>query len=139
MNKGLLEGCILKIISEKSAYGYLIITLLTEAGFVNMKESTIYPLLVRLEKKNLISSYYEPSSIGPARKYYCITPEGTEYLKEFTDAFLETEQSVLSILKGRNSYGKEYKICDLCIVRSLSCCVDGMPVAFRAKWWLGAV
>lgn len=104
MNKGLLEGCILKIISEKSAYGYLIITLLTEAGFVNMKESTIYPLLVRLEKKNLISSYYEPSSIGPARKYYCITPEGTEYLKEFTDAFLETEQSVLSILKGRNSY-----------------------------------
>lgn len=104
MNKGLLEGCILKIISEQNVYGYLILTLLTEAGFVNMKESTIYPLLVRLEKKKLISSYYEPSSIGPARKYYSITPEGTEYLKEFTAAFLETEQAVLFILERRISY-----------------------------------
>ena len=104
MNKGLLEGCILKIISEMSTYGYHIITLLTEAGFQNMKESTIYPLLVRLEKKKLISSYYEPSSIGPSRKYYRITPEGTEYLNGFITAFSETEQSVHFILEGRNSH-----------------------------------
>lgn len=104
MNKGLLEGCILKIISEMSTYGYHIITLLTEAGFQNMKESTIYPLLVRLEKKGLISSYYEPSSIGPSRKYYRITPEGVEYLNGFITAFSEIEQSVHFILEGRNSH-----------------------------------
>ena len=53
MNKGLLEGCILKILSTQNTYGYNIILFLTEAGFSTIKESTIYPLLVRLEKKDI--------------------------------------------------------------------------------------
>lgn len=57
LNKGILEGCILKIISLKSTYGYDILTHLTKVGFSNIKENTIYPLLVRLEKKGYITSY----------------------------------------------------------------------------------
>jgi len=99
MNKGLLEGCILKIISLKCTYGYDILTVLVKAGFSNIKESTVYPLLVRLEKKGYISSFYEPSSIGPARKYYEITKNGSDYLNEFMIAWNETEDFVNSVLR----------------------------------------
>lgn len=99
MNKGILEGCILKILSNKSTYGYQILVFLTEAGFSTVKESTIYPLLVRLEKKEYITSYYEPSSIGPSRKYFRITQSGLQYLNDFIIAWKETEQFVNFILE----------------------------------------
>ena len=101
INKGLLEGCILKIISETSTYGYDIVNHLTTAGFLNVKESTIYPLLIRLEKKKLISSHYEPSSLGPIRKYYYITQEGIDYLSEFISIWKETEKFVNYVLEWR--------------------------------------
>lgn len=99
MNKGLLEGCILKIIAKRSTYGYDILSHLTEAGFSNLKENTIYPLLIRLDKKKYITSFYEPSAIGPARKYYSITEEGVQYLNEFIDAWKETEHFVNYVLE----------------------------------------
>lgn len=49
--KGTLEGCILQILSETVTYGYEIVTTLTEFGFEDVKEGSIYPLLVRLEKE----------------------------------------------------------------------------------------
>ena len=104
LNKGLLEGCILKVIAQKSTYGYNIISILTEAGFSNIKESTLYPLLVRLEKKELITSFYEPSALGPARKYYQVTPGGTDYLNEFITAWKETQSFVDEILEWRSDY-----------------------------------
>lgn len=51
MMRGTLEGCILKIISVETTYGYEIVMKLQDFGFEDMKEGTIYPLLVRLEKK----------------------------------------------------------------------------------------
>ncbi len=51
MTRGTLEGCILKIISVETTYGYEIVTKLQDFGFEDMKEGTIYPILVRLEKK----------------------------------------------------------------------------------------
>ena len=56
--KGTLEGCILQILSETVTYGYEIVTTLTEFGFEDVKEGSIYPLLVRLEKKGMISQNY---------------------------------------------------------------------------------
>ena len=53
--KGTLEGCILQILSETVTYGYEIVTTLEEFGFEDVKEGSIYPLLVRLEKKGMIS------------------------------------------------------------------------------------
>ena len=63
MMRGTLEGCILKIISVETTYGYEIVTKLQDFGFEDMKEGTIYPILVRLEKKNMISSI-PPFSLG---------------------------------------------------------------------------
>lgn len=62
--KGTLEGCILQILSETVTYGYEIVTTLTEFGFEDVKEGSIYPLLVRLEKKGMISSELRPSPLA---------------------------------------------------------------------------
>ena len=61
--KGTLEGCILQILSETVTYGYEIVTTLEEFGFEDVKEGSIYPLLVRLEKKGMISSELRPSPL----------------------------------------------------------------------------
>ena len=81
--RGTLEGCILKILSDQTTYGYEIVANLQDYGFEDVKEGTIYPLLVRLEKKGIISSEFRPSPLVPSRKYYTITECGAQYLEEF--------------------------------------------------------
>ena len=66
--KGTLEGCILLIIGRETTYGYEIMERLSQYGFCGIREGTIYPLLVRLEKKNLITSEYRVSPLGPSIK-----------------------------------------------------------------------
>lgn len=81
--RGTLEGCILKIISLEVTYGYEIMIKLKSYGFDEIQEGTIYPLLVRLEKKELIYAEFRPSPLGPSRKYYSITKDGLEMLNSF--------------------------------------------------------
>ncbi|MDO4275955.1 MAG: PadR family transcriptional regulator [Eubacteriales bacterium] len=97
--KGILEGCILKIIEQRETYGYEIVTNLQENGFADVREGTLYPLLLRLEKKELITATYKPSPLGPSRKYYTLTPQGTAYLQEFQTEFQEICTSVKRIFK----------------------------------------
>ena len=68
--KGVLESCILKIIDKHETYGYEIVSTLSEYGFEDVKEGTLYPILLRLEKKNLIQGIFKESPLGPKRKYY---------------------------------------------------------------------
>lgn len=97
--KGILEGCILKIIDQSETYGYEIVVKLQENGFQGVKEGTLYPLLLRLEKKGLIAATYKPSPLGPSRKYYSLTEEGQSYLKHFCTSWHEVCQSVDHIFK----------------------------------------
>ena len=83
MLKGILEGCILKVISSKETYGYEISQQLQKYGFSDISEGTIYPLLLRLEKNNLITAKYRESALGPKRKYFSITPAGDKELEAF--------------------------------------------------------
>lgn len=83
--RGTLEGCILKIISLKLTYGYEIMEKLRSLGFEEVKEGTIYPLLVRLESKSYITSEFRSSPLGPNRKYYSITSQGSNYLHDFEE------------------------------------------------------
>ena len=82
--KGVLEGCVLKVIAKGETYGYAILSVLEEAGFENLMEGTLYPVLTRLEKKGLISCRKAKSPFGPMRKYYSITQKGENILKNFT-------------------------------------------------------
>lgn len=100
LRKGTLEGCILKIISREAAYGYAIATTLRESGFAGLTEGTLYPLLLRLERKGLIRAEYRAGHGGPSRKYYTLTPDGQQYLEEFMTAWRETAASIDTILRG---------------------------------------
>jgi len=81
--KGILEGCVLLIISEKETYGYEMVNNLRESGFKDIIGGTVYPLLQKLEKQGYLSSVMKPSPDGPNRKYYSITPTGIEHYSEF--------------------------------------------------------
>ena len=97
--RGTLEGCILKFLSEETTYGYELVEWLEQNGFQDIKEGTIYPLLVRLEKKGIIRSEFRPSPLGPSRKYYSLTPDGFKYLQEFTENWKQIEASVNQIFR----------------------------------------
>lgn len=96
--RGTLEGCILKIISINETYGYEIMESLIKYGFSEISEGTIYPLLIRLEKKGLITSTFKPSPLGPKRKYYLITKDGENMLASFKEYWKEVSISVDFIL-----------------------------------------
>ena len=100
LRKGALEGCILQIIARAPAYGYAIAALLRQSGFAGLTEGTLYPLLLRLERKGLIRAEYRASPSGPSRKYYLLTPVGKTYLAQFIDAWRETSAGVETILNG---------------------------------------
>jgi len=96
--RGTLEGCILKVISTEVTYGYEIVEKLKSYGFQDVSEGTIYPLLVRLEKKTLISSEFRPSPLGPNRKYYFVTEEGLSMLHSFVEYWSNISKAVDRIL-----------------------------------------
>jgi PadR family transcriptional regulator, regulatory protein PadR len=83
MLKGVLEGCVLEIISRQPTYGYDITQQLRERGFVDVVEGTVYTILVRLEKNELVSIEKKPSEVGPPRKFYSLTDAGRQELIVF--------------------------------------------------------
>ena len=99
--KGLLEGCILKIISKNETYGYEICEKLTQYGFKEITEGSVYPILIRLEKKQLIYSVMKPSPLGPMRKYYFLTEEGTTELEDFIDTWKEIKGNIENVLEDK--------------------------------------
>lgn len=83
MLKGVLEGCVLEIISRKETYGYEITRRLNALGFTDVVEGTVYTILLRLEKNRLVDIEKKPSDMGPPRKLYALNDAGREELKRF--------------------------------------------------------
>ncbi len=83
MLKGVLEGCVLEIISRDTTYGYEITQQLRAQGFTDVVEGTVYTILVRLEKNDLVSTEKRPSEVGPPRKFYSLTKAGENELALF--------------------------------------------------------
>ncbi len=83
MLKGILEGCILEIISRKETYGYEITRMLNELGFSDVVEGTVYTILVRFEKNQLVNITKKPSEKGPPRKFYLLNDAGYKELHLF--------------------------------------------------------
>jgi PadR family transcriptional regulator PadR len=93
MRKGILEYCILSILSRNSCYASDIIKELKEAKLI-VVEGTLYPLLTRQKNAGLLSYRWEESQQGPPRKYYELTPDGCEYLKGLDNSWDELVESV---------------------------------------------
>ncbi|PFO07467.1 PadR family transcriptional regulator [Bacillus sp. AFS076308] len=83
MLKGVLEGCVLEIISRGETYGYEITQQLRELGFIDVVEGTVYTITMRLEKNNLVDIEKKPSTMGPPRKFYTLNAAGQEQLEIF--------------------------------------------------------
>jgi PadR family transcriptional regulator, regulatory protein PadR len=83
MLKGVLEGCVMEIISRQPTYGYDITQQLHKLGFEDVVEGTVYTILVRLEKNKLVSSERKPSAVGPPRKFFALSPSGHDELRQF--------------------------------------------------------
>lgn len=98
--KGLLEGCILEIINKKETYGYEICETLIGYGFEEITEGSVYPILIRLEKKLLIYSEMKESPYGPMRKYYYITKLGGIELMEFINSWNEIKRNIDNVFGG---------------------------------------
>lgn len=83
MLKGVLEGCVLEIISRNDTYGYEITRRLNALGFTDVVEGTVYTILIRLEKNKLVEITKKPSEMGPPRKFFSINDAGREELRKF--------------------------------------------------------
>jgi PadR family transcriptional regulator PadR len=93
MRKGILEYCILSVLSRNSCYASDIIKELKEAEVI-VVEGTLYPLLTRQKNAGLLSYRWEESLQGPPRKYYELTDEGRKYLAELDKSWQELVDSV---------------------------------------------
>ncbi len=93
MRKGVLELCILSILSSGDAYPTEIIDKLKETKLV-VVEGTLYPLLTRLKNTGLLTYRWEESTSGPPRKYYRLTPEGETTLTELQASWQELVDAV---------------------------------------------
>lgn len=83
MLKGALEGAVLQFLDRGPNHGYEIVRGLNEAGFTSVTEGTVYPILLRLQKKDLVDITKVRSELGPPRKVYRLNADGRAALESF--------------------------------------------------------
>ena len=96
MRKGLLEYCILSIISRGEAYASDILETLKKAELL-VVEGTIYPLLTRMKNEGLLSYRWQESTEGPPRKYYTLTENGERLLEQLDAEWQSIYQAINQI------------------------------------------
>ena len=97
MRKGMLEFCVLLLLSKRDSYVSEIISKMKEANLI-VVEGTLYPLLTRLKNDGLLAYRWEESPSGPPRKYYSITSTGRLFLTELHRSWLEISETVNHLL-----------------------------------------
>jgi PadR family transcriptional regulator PadR len=105
LKKSLIEFCILTIISSGDVYASDILSIMKSADLL-IVEGTLYPLLSRLRRENLVSYRWEESESGPPRKYYSLTDIGKGRLKSFSEAWSELNKSLNLLI---NNHAKSNK------------------------------
>jgi PadR family transcriptional regulator PadR len=102
MRKGILEYCILHIISRGEVYASDMLDELTAAKMI-VVEGTLYPLLTRLKNAGLLEYKWVESKSGPPRKYYTLTNDGTDFLNGLTETWNELVSSTSMITEKSNA------------------------------------
>lgn len=100
MRKGILEYCILAILSREDSYAPKIIAELKEAEMI-VVEGTLYPILTRQKNAGLLTYRWEESPQGPPRKYYTLTDKGRDYLASLDQAWDELVGQIRTIRHGK--------------------------------------
>ncbi len=102
MRKGVLELCVLSVISDKEVYTSNILEALKKAELL-VVEGTVYPLLTRLKNDGLLSYRWEESTSGPPRKYYNLTDAGREVLDSLKSNWMQLSDSVNSLINFKST------------------------------------
>lgn len=96
--KGVIELCVLSLLSKRDYYGYEIISHVSET--IEISEGTIYPLLKRLRDDGLVTTHLVESSQGPSRKYYALTDLGKVKTKQSIEEWQSFTHHVNQLLEG---------------------------------------
>ena len=94
MRKGLLELCVLATLKGGRRYGYDIVKRLSAVEGLVMGEGTIYPILSRFKKEELVETTLAVSPEGPARKYYQLTARGRVLLTKMLRSWAEVRDGI---------------------------------------------
>ena len=103
LKRGLLDVCVLAAIKDEESYGYQIIK--DMKPYVELSESTLYPILRRLENANLLNVYTVAHN-GRLRKYYRITPLGLQRIEDFKEEWQEILAIYQFVTRKEDSHGE---------------------------------
>ena len=96
--RGTLEYCVLLMLKNKTRYGYDILQELERYPIISSTESTVYPLLRRLQKEGFLSSSWQESEEGlPPRKYYALTADGEDYVAAMDEEWENLLQAITTL------------------------------------------
>ncbi|MBZ5753132.1 PadR family transcriptional regulator [Metabacillus rhizolycopersici] len=101
--KGVLELCVLVLISKKDQYGYELAQNISKR--IDVAEGTLYPLLRRLTKEDYFTTYLVESTEGPSRKYYKLTERGREYMLELVEEWKQFSCGVNELIGEGTDHG----------------------------------
>lgn len=97
LGAALLDACVLAILMKEDTYGYVLTQQVRE--IMNISESTLYPVLRRLQKEGYLKTYDQPFQ-GRNRRYYKVTEEGKIKFKEYFNEWNDYKSKVDKVLKG---------------------------------------
>lgn len=104
VSAGLLDAMVLSVVQKDDTYGYEITQYLRKA--VDISESTLYPVLRRLQKNELLETY-DKEYMGRNRRYYRVTPKGNNALEEYRQEWQAHKEKVDSILMNEGAAENE--------------------------------
>ena len=96
--KGVLELCVLSLLSERDCYGYDVSEILSR--HIDISDGTVYPILRKLRSEGLVTTYLSEESGGPPRKYYSLTELGKTEFEQARKEWLRFAATVEELLKG---------------------------------------
>jgi PadR family transcriptional regulator PadR len=99
MRKGAVEYCLLALLVERERYGYELVQILSQVEGMLVSEGTVYPILSRLKREQLVATEWRESPAGPPRKYYRLTPAGRAALAGFREQWRVFARAVETFLE----------------------------------------
>ncbi|WP_228990736.1 PadR family transcriptional regulator [Streptomyces sp. DH8] len=98
LRKGVLEYCVLALMRDRPRYGVELLRELEGSGALATSQGTVYPLLSRLRRDDLVTTAWQESPSGPPRRYYALTDGGRAALDEFTRVWPDFRNAVDAFL-----------------------------------------
>jgi len=98
MRKGALEYCVLALLGGREMYGLELVRALAEVDGMVLSEGTLYPLLSRLRKDDLVDTTWQESAAGPPRRYYRLTAKGRRALVDFSTEWRRFRDAVETLI-----------------------------------------